>query len=173
MARRSTKTQVAYRLAKVIEAQQATPLHSHVNPNDQSALRISATMSATGDAIIDAICSRIRIMNDIGTILELGMSHLEVQGARLKVGSQRLEYKGAQDNITACTQHWKKPVGSRLSDNEKNEARDVAKSFFSGCLLQYRRTLHRPGLRFICVPQDPLTHRRQQKEEQRQARPEK
>jgi hypothetical protein len=43
-------------------------------------LQKSATQSATGDAIIDAICERIGIQNDTDRMLELGKSHLEVKG---------------------------------------------------------------------------------------------
>ena len=99
LGHRTNQTLVDDRLAKQIAAQQATPLHSHVNPNDQSALRLSVTHSATGDAIIDAICARIGIQNDIDSILALGKSPLEVNGVLLKVGSQRLHFRDAKDKI--------------------------------------------------------------------------
>jgi hypothetical protein len=49
----------------------------------------------------------------------------------LKVGSQRRHFKDANVKIKACTQHLQKP-GSRLSDNDRNAASDVAASFVSG-----------------------------------------
>jgi hypothetical protein len=57
--------------------------------------------------------------------------HLEVNGVLLKVGSQRRHFKDANVKIKACTQHLQKP-GSRLSDNDRNAASDVAASFVSG-----------------------------------------
>jgi len=132
MGRRTNKTLTDDRLAKLIAAQQAAPLRSHVNPNMQSGLQRSATNSATGDAIMDAICERIGIQDDVDRILELGKSHLEVQEVMLKVGSQRLHFKDANDKIKACTQHLQNPVGGRLINNERNAARDVAESFVSG-----------------------------------------
>jgi hypothetical protein len=72
MGRRDNKTQVGERLAKQIAAQQATPMSSHVNPNNQKALRISEDRLATGTAVIDAICARIAIQNDIASILGTG-----------------------------------------------------------------------------------------------------
>ena len=68
--------------------------------------------------------------------------HLEVQGTLLKVGSRRSHFKAAKDQIKACTQHLKKPVGSRLSDNDRNEACDVATSFISGSTVCYTTCEH-------------------------------
>ena len=50
----------------------------HVNPNNQSARRLSETKLATGTAIDVAICARIGIQNDINDILALAKSGLEV-----------------------------------------------------------------------------------------------
>jgi hypothetical protein len=50
----------------------------HVNPNNQSARRLSETKLATGTAIHVAICARIGIQNDINDILALAKSGLEV-----------------------------------------------------------------------------------------------
>jgi hypothetical protein len=95
MGRRDNKTQVGERLAKQIAAQQATPMSSHVNPNNQKALRISEDRLATGTAVIDAICARIAIQNDIDSILALGESPLEVNGVLLQVGSRREHFGNA------------------------------------------------------------------------------
>jgi hypothetical protein len=148
--RRDTKTQVGERLAKQIEGQQATPMSSHIHPNNQSALLRSETHSATGTAVIDAICARIAIQNDTASILALGESPFEVNGVLLQVGSRRGHFKPANDKIKACTQHLKKP-GSRLSDSDRNAARKVAVSFVSDARFTdqdcvsyvYHRTLER------------------------------
>ena len=103
----------------------------HVAPNNQSARRCSETRVSTGSDVDVAICARIAIQNDIDSILALGESPLEVNGVLLEVGSRRSRFKPANDKIKACTQHLKKP-GSRLSDNDRNAACDVATSFVSG-----------------------------------------
>jgi hypothetical protein len=100
----------------------------HVNPHNQSDLRRSDTKSATGTAMIDAICARIKIQSDINSILALAESPLEVNGVLLRVGSHRDRFKIANDKIIACTQHLQKPAG-RLSDNDRIAARNVAVSF--------------------------------------------
>ncbi len=148
--RRDNNTQVGERLAKLIEGQQATPMSSHIHPNNQSALRRSETHSASGTAVIDAICARIALQNDTASILALGESPFEVNGVLLQVGSRRGHFKTANDKIKACTQHLKKP-GSRLSDSDRNAARKVAVSFVSDARFTdqdcvsyvYHRTLER------------------------------
>jgi hypothetical protein len=56
MERRCNKQQVADRHAIRLAAEMATPLHtrSHIDPNDQAALRNSARKGAQGDAILNA-----------------------------------------------------------------------------------------------------------------------
>jgi hypothetical protein len=131
MNRRATKTQVTDRLAKQIEAHQANPMSSHVNPDNQSALRRSETKSATGTVVIDAICARIKILSNIDSILALAKSPHEIKGALWQVGSRRVEFAAANEKITVCTEHLKKP-GSRLTEHDRNAAREVAVSFVSG-----------------------------------------
>ena len=131
MNRRATKTQVTDRLDKQIEAHQANPMSSHVNPDNRSDLRTAETMSATGTAVIDAICERIKIPSNIDSILALGKSPHEIKGAMWQVGSRRVEFAAANEKIKVCTEHLKKP-GSRLSEHDRNAAREVAVSFVSG-----------------------------------------
>jgi hypothetical protein len=148
--RRDNNTQVGEKLAKLIEGQQATPMSSHIHPNNQSALLCSETQSASGTAVIDAICARIAIQNDTASILALGKSPFKVNGVLLQVGLLASCFKPANDKIKACTQHLKKP-GSRLSDSDRNAARRVAVSFVSGARFTdqdcvsyvYHRTLER------------------------------
>jgi hypothetical protein len=69
---RDNNKQVGEKLAKQIATQQATPMCLHINPNNQSALLQLETHSASGTAVIDAICARIAIQNDIASILGTG-----------------------------------------------------------------------------------------------------
>jgi hypothetical protein len=131
MNRRATKTQVTDRLDKQIEAHQANPMSSHVNPDNRSDLRTAETMSATGTAVIDAICERIKIPSNIDSILALGKSPHEIKGAMWQVGSRRVEFAAANEKIKVCTEHLKKP-GRRLTEHDRNAARTVAVSFVSG-----------------------------------------
>jgi hypothetical protein len=130
MSWRAQKTLVADRLAKQIEKHQANPMSSHVNPDNQSALRRSETLSATGTALIDAICARIGIQSNVDSILALAKSPHPVKGVLYQVGSRRANFPAANDKIKECTQHLKKP-GSRVSEHDRNEARRVAVSFVS------------------------------------------
>ena len=84
-------------MAKHIAAPQAGPMVSHVNHNNDPA-RKSATKSATGDAILNAICTRIEIQNDIDSILALALT---VNGVQLKVGTQKAHFKDATSKIKA------------------------------------------------------------------------
>ena len=88
-------------------------------------------MSATGTAIIDAICARIGIQSNIDSILALAKSPHPVKGVLYQVGSRRANFDAANNKIKECTQHLKRP-GSRLSELVRNEARRVAVSFVSG-----------------------------------------
>ena len=95
----------------------------------------------------------------------------------MEVGSRKEHFGNVNDKILACTQHLKKP-GNRLSDNDRNAACGVAASFVSGS-----KVCRTTGAHFTdqdCVSyvyhrtlQHIEDNKRQKKEEQRQARPEK
>jgi hypothetical protein len=80
--------------------------------------------------------------------------------------------------IIACKQHLKKPGGGKLSDNERNETCDVGKSFVTRSTVCSNTRAHFTDQDCVSyVYHRTLQHiednKRQKKEEQRQARPEK
>ena len=75
-----------------LNEEMANALHtrSHIDPNDRASLRISARMSAQGDAVSKVACLRIGIKNDSISILNMQTSAVFVDGVTLNVESRRL-----------------------------------------------------------------------------------
>jgi hypothetical protein len=140
MGRRDNQTTVDERLAKHIAAQQAGPNISRVNHNDRHA-RISATLSATGDAIFDAICTRIGIQNDTASILPLGESPRRKWGqaesrrkwgqAESRLATWTVQRSHPQDQSMHSALELR-PEAKRKREKPDLKIRDVAASFVSG-----------------------------------------